>query len=674
MLTADRLKTILEAMPRTRVAVLGDFCLDVYWFLELDSSELSLETGKPTQPVREQRYSLGGAGNVVANLRELGVGELAAFSAVGNDPFGGQMLVLLNQLEVDCAAMLQGATDAWQTLAYCKPYVGDEELSRLDLGDFNRLPDALADRILERLANKLPELDLVIVNQQVRAGLHTPYFRQQLRRLMQDHPKTTFVFDGRHEPDCYPEAVLKLNAHEAFRLCGGNRDVSELVTREEALTAAKTLYERTQRPVFVTRGERGCAAHSAAGAAVVPGLEHLGGTDPVGAGDSFLAGLAASLAAGATPEEAAQVGNFVAGVTVGKLKQTGTATPAEVLEIGSEPRYIYEPELAEDPRRARYWEDTEGESRHGSRSHIEILEGESRHGSPDKSGSGDSSHIEILEGISRPRDLKYAIFDHDGTISALRQGWEEVMNSMMIKAVLGEQYESADESLYRKVVERVAAYIDQTTGVQTLVQMQGLVKMVREFALAPEKQVLDEFGYKAIYNEALMTRVRDRLGRLERGELGITDFVIKNAVELLRALHQAGIRLYLASGTDTEDVAYEATAMGYAELFEGRIYGAVGDVTKEAKRIVLDRILQEIGQDGEISGQLVTFGDGPVEIRETRRRGALAIGVASDEIRRFGLNPAKRARLIRAGAAAIIPDFSQLPALLRFLNLPPIPA
>jgi hypothetical protein len=67
--------------------------------------------------------------------------------------------------------------------------------------------------------------------------------------------------------------------------------------------------------------------------------------------------------------------------------------------------------------------------------------------------------------------------------------------------------------------------------------------------------------------------------------------------------------------------------------------------------------------------QFATFGDGPVEMRETERRGGLCIGVASDELRRFGLNLSKRKRLIRAGADLIIPDFSQLDALLVTLQL-----
>jgi phosphoglycolate phosphatase-like HAD superfamily hydrolase len=105
--------------------------------------------------------------------------------------------------------------------------------------------------------------------------------------------------------------------------------------------------------------------------------------------------------------------------------------------------------------------------------------------------------------------------------------------------------------------------------------------------------------------------------------------------------------------------------MGYARLFEGRIFGAVGDVKVEAKKLVVERIIREHNLSGP---QFAVLGDGPVEIRETRKRGGISIGVASDELRRFGLNAAKRTRLIWAGADVVIPDFSQMDRLLRLLQ------
>jgi phosphoglycolate phosphatase-like HAD superfamily hydrolase len=157
-----------------------------------------------------------------------------------------------------------------------------------------------------------------------------------------------------------------------------------------------------------------------------------------------------------------------------------------------------------------------------------------------------------------------------------------------------------------------------------------------------------------------------RVKKLAAGELASEDFQIKNAGRLLQSLHDRGVKLYLASGTDEADVRAEAEAMGYAHLFEGRIFGAVGDVKVEAKKIVLERIIRENNLSGH---EFATFGDGPVEMRETQKRGGLCIGVASDEVRRFGWNMAKRKRLIRAGAQILVPDFSQLPALLTILQL-----
>jgi hypothetical protein len=82
---------------------------------------------------------------------------------------------------------------------------------------------------------------------------------------------------------------------------------------------------------------------------------------------------------------------------------------------------------------------------------------------------------------------------------------------------------------------------------------------------------------------------------------------------------------------------------------------------------VLDGILDSIG-DSE-AASIVTFGDGPVEIRETHKRGGTTVGVASNELRRYGLNQSKRTRLIKAGADIIVPDFSQSGQLFGLLNI-----
>lgn len=630
---ADWLGQVLQALPSIRIGVVGDFCLDVYWEQDLSAAERSVETGLMTRPVREQRYELGGAGNVVNNLVAMGVGIVRVFGVVGHDPFGREMQRLLDASGVDRTGLLAQTGD-WDTLVYLKPILAGREESRLDFGNFNRLRVGVADDLLARMEAALPDLDVVIINQQVRTGIHTDYFRTAFKQLLARHPDKTFLADCRHAAGSYSGCLRKLNEVEAARQCGAAREYGDVVSVEEARKAAGQLYFESGRPVFVSRGARGVLVADANGMEVVPGLHIVNPTDPVGAGDSMLAGIAAALAVGSPPGRAAAFGNFVAGVTVQKLMQTGTAMPEEILAIGTSPDYIYTPELADDARHAVYLEGTE---------------------------------IEIVHPLPGPLQITHAIFDHDGTISTLRQGWEEVMEPMMIKAVLGSRYADADETLFGRVERRVRDFIDKTTGIQTIAQMQGLVKIVREFAVVPSGEVHDAFRYKAIYLDALMDVVRERLAKLRRGELDLSDFSVKFAPLFLKRLCAAGVKLYLASGTDEKDVIAEAEALGYADSFEGRIYGAVQDVTVEAKRMVLERILKDIGPENVT--RVATFGDGPVEIRETRKRGGIAVGIASDEIRRYGLNAGKRSRLIRAGAHLVAPDFSQLNALLAQLGL-----
>jgi phosphoglycolate phosphatase-like HAD superfamily hydrolase len=264
-------------------------------------------------------------------------------------------------------------------------------------------------------------------------------------------------------------------------------------------------------------------------------------------------------------------------------------------------------------------------------------------------------------------NIRHAIFDHDGTISTLREGWETIMEPMMTKAILGSQNGTADETLSNRVKDRVCEFIERTTGIQTISQMHGLVDLVHEFGLVPQGQILPAAKYKDIFNEELMALVNRRLAKLDAGELNISDFTLTGAVAFLRALQGAGVRLYLASGTDEDGVKREADCLGYADVFNGGIYGSIGQVAKDAKKIVIERILK--GVDGAFD-QLIVFGDGPVEIREAKRRGAAGIGVASDELRRFGMNLEKRRRLIRAGADALVPDFSQWQKLWGLLHLP----
>jgi rfaE bifunctional protein kinase chain/domain len=629
----EQLQKVLEDISSVKIAVVGDFCLDAYWFIDESKSEISLETGQLTRPIKQQRYSLGGAGNVTNNLTAMGVKDVRAFGVIGPDPFGTEMVKVMQENGINPENLIIQEQN-WSTHVYTKPYVADVEQNRIDFGNFNCLSEETADKLIQRLKSEIPEVDLIIINQQVLSGIHTEYFREQIVEVIQLFPGKIFIVDSRNYSSAYDGAYRKMNDTEAAVLCGFKKDTNDVVLYSEVREAALQLYKRFGRPVFITRGERGSVIVDGNGVTDIYGLMIISKVDTVGAGDSYLAGAASALAAGCDMVVAGEIGSYVAGVTVQKLFQTGTATPEEILQIGADPDFVYKPELAEDIRHAQYLNDSE---------------------------------IEIVNELPHQLNISHAIFDHDGTISTLREGWEQIMVPMMIKAILGEHFQDADEAIYHKVHDRVIDFVDKTTGIQTLVQMKGLVDLVREFGLVPEEQILDEFGYKQIYNDELLKMVRVREAKLSRGELSLEDVTLKNAVKLLETLHKSGVTLYLASGTDEVDVKNEARILGYDHLFEGGIYGAVGDVKKEAKKIVLDRILNDIG-DAK-TGQVAAFGDGPVEIRETRKRGGITVGIGSNEVKRHSLNENKRSRLIKAGADIIIPDFSQLPKLLQLLNV-----
>ena len=272
--------------------------------------------------------------------------------------------------------------------------------------------------------------------------------------------------------------------------------------------------------------------------------------------------------------------------------------------------------------------------------------------------SKDDLYIKTLhpEVLGRLGKIRHALFDFDGTLSVLREGWETVMVPVMVESICGRA--PATPEIEREVSE----YVEGSTGILTILQMEWLVEAVRRHDLAGPP--LSAAAYKARYLERLMTRVRQRILEVEAGACPPDERMVSGARVFLAALKQRGARLYLISGTDHPDVQREAGVLGLDDFFPGRIYGALDEREAHAK----DRIIQRILQEHHLFGaELLVVGDGPVEIREARASGAIALGVATDEIARSGWNERKIARLTRAGADILIPDFSQSEALLELL-------
>jgi phosphoglycolate phosphatase-like HAD superfamily hydrolase len=268
-----------------------------------------------------------------------------------------------------------------------------------------------------------------------------------------------------------------------------------------------------------------------------------------------------------------------------------------------------------------------------------------------------NTQIELVRPIERGR-LKHAILDFDGTVSLLREGWQKVMAPVMMEAICG------SAPVTPEIEKKVWDTIEETTGINTILQMEHLVEMVRAHGFVSEGEVLDAYGYKAIYNERLMKNVNERITRFSKGELPLVDVIVRGSLDFVKALHDRGLTLYLASGTDHDDVTNEAGLVGAAQYFKGGIYGALRTFAESNK----DKVIKEIIAKNDLHGsEVIVCGDGPVEIQNAKSNGCIALGIASDEVRGFGWDMHKRNKLVGCGADLMVPDFTEWETLIDYL-------
>jgi phosphoglycolate phosphatase-like HAD superfamily hydrolase len=174
---------------------------------------------------------------------------------------------------------------------------------------------------------------------------------------------------------------------------------------------------------------------------------------------------------------------------------------------------------------------------------------------------------------------------------------------------------------------------------------------------------LDPLQYKWLYLERLYDRIAHRVAALKSGQIEPEAMMVPGSLDILELMEAQGVICYLASGTDEQYVLDEARLLGITDYFAA-IEGALDDFRSYSKQLVIQRIITE----NHVSGsEFVAFGDGFVEIENTKTVGGIAIGVASNESTRCGIDQKKRIRLIQAGADAIIPDFRELEHLRGYL-------
>jgi len=265
--------------------------------------------------------------------------------------------------------------------------------------------------------------------------------------------------------------------------------------------------------------------------------------------------------------------------------------------------------------------------------------------------------VEVVREVAPGTAFRHVLFDFDGTLSLIREGWPEVMVGMMAEEILATgTRETPDE-----VARACRAFVAELTGKQTIYQMIRLAEEVRRRGGRPR----DPLSYKEEYHGRLMGRIAARRDALRSGAARPEQHLVPGALAVLAALRDRGLPMCLASGTDMKYVVEEAGLLGLTPFFGDRIYGAIDDYRNYSKRMVIERILGENRVDG---ASLLGFGDGYVEVANVKAAGGVAVAVASDEAGRTGrTDPWKRERLIGVGADLVIPDYRDGEALLGYL-------
>lgn len=332
-MTPQRLAEILDRFRDLKIAVLGDFFLDAYLEVDPKLAEPSVETGKVAHQVVATRSYAGAAGTIVNNLAALGVGQVWALGATGDDGAGWELRRALRR--IGCNTDWLMASEERMTPVYLKPY--DQgipglaaEHSRYDTRNRRPTSASLIQQLLSN-ANKLwPSLDALIVLDQVEFPeneIVTSAVRDWVTQKASAANSKIIWVDSRFHVRKFPGAWIKPNQFEA----SGERPTGpeSQVSTERIIEELPALRQQQQAPVTVTLGERGMIV-SDPEPCLIPAYPPMGPIDTTGAGDSVTAAMVASLCASASHREAGWMGNLAASITIEQLGTTGTASPKEL--------------------------------------------------------------------------------------------------------------------------------------------------------------------------------------------------------------------------------------------------------------------------------------------------------------------------------------------------------
>ena len=266
--------------------------------------------------------------------------------------------------------------------------------------------------------------------------------------------------------------------------------------------------------------------------------------------------------------------------------------------------------------------------------------------------------LEIISPAYLRGPFRCAVFDFDGTLSLLRGNWQGLMVPMMVDALAALKTGESQAELTAIVEE----FVTRLTGQPTMQQMYALVDEIEKRG----HRRPDPTTHLHRFLDMLLARTTARIEEIQSGKKPPDEFLVPNSRLLVERLVADGLCLVIASGTELADVRRESQILQIDRYFGERIFGPINNDPQFSKERVLRQLMADFGFQGQ---EIASIGDGPAEIRAIKAVGGLAIGVASDEVHQDGrINALKRDHLLRAGADVIIPDYRDLPTVVRLIS------
>tara|TARA_R110002095_G_scaffold80630_1_gene69346 strand:+ start:4646 stop:6187 length:1542 start_codon:yes stop_codon:yes gene_type:complete len=317
---------IVHAMQKASVLVVGDIMLDRFVYGKVE--RISPESPVPVLSVTRENIMLGGAGNTLANLINLQC-KGRVLSIIGDDDEGRVLKDLAEKSNVDGDGLV--AFKDRSTIVKTRFLAGHQQLLRTDFERVQPITDDIMQTLLKQAIAILPDVQAVILSDYGK-GLLTPDFIKALITQAHELNLPVLVDPKGKDYSIYAGAdVVTPNKKELSEATGGLPVDSD----EEVVSAAKSLIASSGiKAVIATRSQDGMSVISGQDGEPVHirSASDIEVFDVSGAGDTVIATIAASLAAGGSLVKAASIANVAGSIVVSKVG-TAPIRSAELLEV-----------------------------------------------------------------------------------------------------------------------------------------------------------------------------------------------------------------------------------------------------------------------------------------------------------------------------------------------------